>query len=95
MKSVGPLFCNAVNRRAGFAPRRLADNLEHAVKALHLPLCLTFMLCESGLKVPRLRGLGHLWQGLQDLVLSEIDILECLMKEILKFLRFCSHVVLP
>ena len=76
MKSVGPLFCNAVNRRAGFAPRRLADDFEHAIKALYLAFGFTLMLNKGRPEFFRLRGLGHLRQCLQDLVFSEINVLQ-------------------
>jgi hypothetical protein len=95
LKSVGPLFCNAVNRRAGFAPRRLADDFEHAIKALYLAFGFTLMLNKGRPEFFRLRGLGHLRQCLQDLVFSEIDVLQGLVKEVFKLLGFLSHGVLP
>ena len=59
LHDLGPFFRNAVNRRAGFAPRRLADDLEHAVKAFYLAPGFALMLNEGRSEFFRLRGLGQ------------------------------------
>jgi hypothetical protein len=95
LHDLGPLFRNAIDRRAGFAPRGLADDFEHAVKALYLAFGLTLMLDEGRPELLRLRGFGHLRQSLQDLVFGEVDVFQRFMKKIFKLLRFLSHGVLP
>jgi len=77
----GALFGDAIDGFTGFAACGLADDFEHAVKALHLTPCLALVLRESGLDVRRLRRLGHLGQRLQYLVLGEINILQRLIEK--------------
>src|SRR3954447_25341966 len=75
-----------VDRLAGLASRRLADNTEDAVEALDLALGLTKVLIEGCSQLFRLCRLRHLGQCLDDLVFSEIDILERLVEEVAQLL---------
>ena len=53
----------------------LVQQGEHVLQALHLQLGLRPVRPECLFQLSALRRLCHLWQSLQDLVLSEIDIL--------------------
>src|SRR5512132_80899 len=52
-------------------------------------------LLERGLQFPVARGLRHLRQRAQDLLLGEVDVLQSVVKELVQFLRRFSHVLPP
>src|SRR4051812_8915387 len=69
----------------------LAEDLENLFEAFHLPARLALVFYESGLQVLRLSRLCHLRQGRQNLLFSEIHVLERVVKQIAQQFRFFSH----
>ena len=64
---------------------------EHVVQTLHLHLRLLAMILERLLEFGTLCRLRHLGQRLQDLVLSEIDVLQRVQKKTLQVLLGHEH----
>ncbi len=64
------------------AARGLAEHVEDLREALDLALGLGAMLLESLAQLLRMRGLCHSRQGLQNLPLGVIDVLEGMEEEI-------------
>src|SRR5215213_7823902 len=80
------LISDAVDGLAGLPTRRLADDTEDAVEALDLTLGLPKVLVESRSQLLGLRRLGHLGQGLDEFIFSEVDVLERLVEEVAQLL---------
>src|SRR4051812_39795492 len=80
------LVSNAIDRFAALASRRLADNTEDAGEAFDLALGLPKVLVEGCSQLLRLCRLRHLGQCLDDLVFSEVDVLERLVEEVAQLL---------
>src|SRR6478609_237699 len=76
LHDLGAFVGDAVDRFARLAAGRLAQHLEDLVQTFDLALGLAQMLVESRRELLRVGGLGHLGQGLDDLVLGEIDVFE-------------------
>ena len=55
---------------------------------------LPLMLDEGGFQLFRLSGLGHFGQCLEDLVFSEVDVLERVVKHVAQQLCFLGHTQL-
>ncbi|SCM77066.1 hypothetical protein KL86PLE_40871 [uncultured Pleomorphomonas sp.] len=80
---------DALDGRTGLAACRLADQFEHLLQALDLHLGLLTMFLEGGPQLGRLGATRHFRQCLQDLALGVIDVLEHVLKKIVK--RFGLH----
>ena len=63
LHDLGAFFGDAVDRRTGFPPYRLADDPEHLFEAFHLAFGLPEMFDEGLLQLFRLRSLRHLWKN--------------------------------
>src|ERR1700742_1623322 len=94
LDDLGAFFGDAVDRRTGFAPCRLADDPENLFETFHLAFGFPEMFDEGLLQLFRLCSLRHLWKRLEDLVLGKIDILERLVKEVAQQHRLFGHVQL-
>src|SRR3954465_239036 len=80
LHDLGAFIGDAVDRFARLATGRLAQHLEDLVQTFDLALSLAQMLVEGRRELLRVGSLGHLGQGLDDLVLGEIDVLERLQE---------------
>ena len=75
----------------GFAPGRLAHGFENLLQPLDVAVCLGAMGFERLAKLVRVRRLGHLRQGTQNLLLGLIDVLEGLVEKIVEGLLSGGH----
>src|SRR6476660_6497536 len=82
---------NAHDRCTGLALGLLLDQRENLFEALNLTLGLAVVLLECSLELRALSGLRHLWQGAQDFLLCEVDILERVVEKVIEFFRFFGH----
>src|SRR3954468_7679032 len=82
---------NAHDRCTGLALGLLLDQRENLFEALNLTFGLAVVLLEVSLELLALSGLRHLWQGAQDLLLCEVDVLERVVEKVVKSFRFFGH----
>src|SRR3954468_1236364 len=85
---------NAHDRCTGLALGLLLDQRENLFEALNLTFGLAVVLLKGSLELLALSGLRHLWQGAQDLLLCEVDVLERVVEEVVEFFRFFGHACL-
>src|SRR4051794_16594553 len=85
---------NAHDRCTGLALGLLLDQRENLFEALNLTFGLAVVLLKGSLELLALSGLRHLWQGSQDLLLCEVDVLERVVEEVVEFFRFFGHACL-
>ena len=64
-----------------------ADDLEDLLEPLDLPLRLLEVLFKRAAKLLRLRFLGHLGKRLDDRVLGEVHVLQCLLEHFVQALH--------
>jgi len=75
-----PLFDSAQDGVAGLALWLCIDGAEHLLQARNVSFGLGAMFLERGLQTPVMRGLRHLRQGAQDLLLREVNVLQRVVK---------------
>src|SRR3954470_9531302 len=85
---------NPHDRCTGLALGLLIDQRENLFQALNLTFGLAVVLLEGSLELLALSGLRHLWQGAQDLLLCEVDVLERVVEKVVEFFRFFGHACL-
>ena len=81
---------NAEDGVAGLAARWLAEQFEDLLQPFDMALGFVKVLLEAGLQFRRGRRLGHLRQGLHDLLFGVVDVLERIEKQVVQGL-FGSH----
>ena len=70
----------------------LAYHLKDPLKSIHMPLGFVAMGQKGRFQLLRFRGLRQLRQGLQDLPLGEINVLQSIIKQIVQ--GFIDHDIL-
>ena len=70
----------------------LVDLRKHLLQTIDLAFGLSEVFLESSFEFGMLRGLRHFWQACENLLLSEIDILESIVKQVFELLhlRHCT-----
>src|SRR6185312_2598694 len=85
------LIENAFNRVAGLSSRRHVEQPENLLQTINLTFSLIMMLFKSGAQLVGVGGLRHLRQRLQNLLFSEVDVLERIEEEIVEVLVLRGH----
>ncbi len=85
------LFENTDDGIAGLALRLRADFPEDLFETVNLTLGLAIMLLERCLQIRALRRLRHLGKGRKNLLLCEVDVLECVVKQIFQSFGLGHH----
>jgi hypothetical protein len=84
---LGALFRDADDGCASFALRLLLDDGKHLLQALDRAFGFGAVIFERGLEILALRSLCHLRQSGKDFLLREVDVLQGIVKQIVKCLR--------